>query len=289
MSDTENSAGDCSDVSENIAGEVRHDVASRISSLAKPYYAGLPSAPAFVFRLNKLLTEPVVDLTSVCAVLANDPCTAANVLRLANLDCTENGRRSYDLGECVVLLGVDRSRKIVLTTPLNATQCDNRQMLKFLQHSQLAARFSRRLAIDCWPSDPERAATAGLVHDIGMAVLLLQDSPLPAVDDLRLPAVVGGHLARIWNYPEFLIDVIENHDNPAESVCDREIVQIVHVADQLAEACVSMLGQSGSAEITDVLSTLTGFSSKKLLALNLALKADFHEWYDSRDRLGTMA
>ena len=122
-------------------------------------------------------------------------------------------------------------------------------------HSLLTALTARELAkVSVDNVSPEEAYTAGLMHDLGKGVLsqyMVGSAPelLAAVEndtihDYRQAelhyygtdhCMVGNHIAKHWQLPETLCEVIRWHHEPEKSSPEfKSLVYVVHLGDIMA-------------------------------------------------------
>jgi HD-like signal output (HDOD) protein len=125
----------------------------------------------------------------------------------------------------------------------------------FWRQSLLSAFLSRSLAARCGRGEmAEEAFIAGLLHDIGQAVLF-SASPeeyLKAQEAAKLGALaletieeqlfgvnhreVGGALLVRWNFPDLYADAAREHDTMNITSAHKQIVILVSAASLLAES-----------------------------------------------------
>ena len=137
------------------------------------------------------------------------------------------------------------------------------------RHSVGCAIVCRHLARAVGLEDPEEVMTAGLLHDLGKAVL-----SYVAPDDYNdAGAIARKHRRHIseaeeavfgithtqaaacliqrWSLPERLVDGIENHHRPMRSRAGKRLSAVVHVADVMTRAMG--YGFAGDDTIPEVL------------------------------------
>jgi putative nucleotidyltransferase with HDIG domain len=97
-----------------------------------------------------------------------EPALAARVLRAANADCVAEGATA-SLKVACARLGADRLRHVVAQADVRERDCYETEVLRV--HARRCAVAARLLAEKTGLLDPEAAYTAGLLHDIGEALL----------------------------------------------------------------------------------------------------------------------
>lgn len=206
--------------------------------IIEPYVDGLPALASSIFGLNELLSAPQVELGAVQRLVAGDPCIAAQLIRFANKDLADAGGGLSRLDECIVLLGVNQVRNLVLTmpmVPMDDLLCP--QLQTFWQYSSLGASLCETLGYGCALVEPQRARIAGLLHNIGELPIMLNAHEVNCESDPELHVRIGASLARMWNLPPFLLEAIEFHHQPLIARREPLLVRIVAAVDQIVESC----------------------------------------------------
>lgn len=192
-------------------------------------------------------------------IIGTDQALTAKVLRVVNSAYYGLPNPVSSLGYGCVMLGVSQIRNLTLSMSVMGQaeartehQRDIQQML--WRHAFGAAATARYIAKHkgLGPAAEELAFVGGLLHDIGRQFLWanLGDTYEVVVRDARTAGVpigqmeknmlgtthcqVGGTLARRWNFPDQLTNVIEGHDGPFE-VDSPKVLLAVHLADRLNE------------------------------------------------------
>ncbi len=208
----------------------------------------LPSLPSVAQRIQQAFAEDSANAESICTIIQSDPAITAKLIMIANSALYRGQAQIESLQQAVVRLGLETSRKQVLTYAIkelfqSKTPEMQSQMQKLWKHSQHVACLCRLLANHLEGFDPEQAQLAGLIHDLGEIAILqyaqqndeLRDNPnllLHAVESLR-PQITG-MLLNQWNFgPEFVTVGEECEDwfrNPADEpdLCDLVLIAQYH-------------------------------------------------------------
>ncbi len=229
---------------------------------------GLPTLPNYLLDLNALLSSPSVDLKKVGKVIRTDPSLTAQVLRLCNSALFGLRHRVISIEQAAVLLGTERLRTLVLTCSLMqfaGKHVPMNSLLRFWQHSFLAALLSERIARQVDYPEKEQAYLGGLMHDIGQLplwMLIMEEQvrqrelpPENWPDNLLLEreyfgtdhGKVGRWMAVAWNFMPSFMDVFEHHHNPENAQHDPYLVGIVSAADQFLQVQESIQGETPEA------------------------------------------
>ena len=208
----------------------------------------LPSLPSFAQCIQQALAEDSVNAESICTIIQSDPAITAKLIMISNSALYRGQAQIESLQQAVVRLGLETTRKQVLTYAVkelfqSKTSGMKAQMQKLWKHSQHVASMCRLLAGHLEGFDLEQAQLAGLIHDLGEIAILqyaqqneeLRDNPellLNAVESLR-PQITG-MLLNQWNFgPEFVTVGEECEDwfrNPSDTpdLCDLVLIAQYH-------------------------------------------------------------
>ncbi|MEW6217912.1 MAG: HDOD domain-containing protein [Thermodesulfobacteriota bacterium] len=214
-------------------------------------------------QLLKVTGDPRHAPRDVLRIIETDAILTAQVLRVVNSAAfgrpaavTSVERALALVGESLVVgIALSKAADSVFASPLTGYQGQRGDLWR---HDLFTALAARSLASHTTEAvDPDLAFTAGLLHDIGKAVLsdfltaagpevlagLAALSGQPAPDFCALEAAatgvshsaVGQDLAGHWQLPEPLPSVIGGHHRPAAAAPGiRTLAYTVHLADQLA-------------------------------------------------------
>jgi len=213
----------------------------------------LSSLPSTTMQMMNLLDDETVEASRVLEVIEKDPSLTANLLKLANSAFYGLRRKVGSAREALVLLGNQTivtlafatSMGDVLRGPLAAYRLDRNALWHHALGTALAATHLASLS-GCQETR-ERAFTAGLVHDIGK---LLLNSPLKSKLDQLPPdcgfsclleaeqnilgfnhAEAGARLGEAWNFPPYLVSIIENHHSIPDDSSEGDLLRAVSAAN----------------------------------------------------------
>jgi len=217
---------------------------------------GLSALPRIYHKLVGLINEDA-DVTRIAAVIEEDPAIASQLLRVAN--SAFYGIKTGSVSHAVIYLGLTAVKSIVLSTNLGGTKQEsgmtaiNRDLL--WRHAgrtnHLVGELHRAVMGETVPTT---AASAGLLHNIGIMAMLgqfpdkyehmdavLKMQPTVSLSEMEQELIgvthqeVGGYLLEWWDLPHQIVESAMFHHDPFnESVNDRRLVSIVHVASHYA-------------------------------------------------------
>ena len=222
--------------------------------------------PAAAERVLRITDNENADADELCEAVQNDPVLVARILRRLNSSYYALSQKISDLKAAIGLLGLREIRNLALTVFVsrvfdgNAVHgVYNRENL--WAHSVGVAVASRLVARVCGLAGCEEAYIAGLLHDIGLILLdqtlprhfqklieLLNEQTPTHVVELQMlafdHAMLGGFVARRWNFPDSVADAIAFHHQPwCYEGQHKELVNVVAVANYLcSRAGVTSLG-----------------------------------------------
>jgi diguanylate cyclase (GGDEF)-like protein len=188
-----------------------------------------PSPPGVATHIIELARDPEIEMGKVAKALSMDSALASKVLRIANSPLYAQRRKSENLRQALVVLGLNATLTLALSFSL--VKClrggkSNGLNYKFYwRRALLAATAARALGDAMHHSLAEEIFLAALLQDVGMLALdqavpdlyregekLQRDHAALAEHEKKRVqadhAQVGGWLMRTWNLPERLHQAI---------------------------------------------------------------------------------
>lgn len=208
----------------------------------------LPSLPDVAIRIQKVFKDEQVDADKVAEVLMTDPAITGKLIKIANSPVYQGVAATETLQSAIVRLGMDTTYKQVMAYAVNelfrSHSADvSRRMESLWKHSRKVAAISRLLAKSTRLFDPEQAMLAGLVHDLGVIVIVeyMQQHCEELTDPEKIEQTIQslrpqitGMLMHKWNFSEDLVRVAEECEdwfrNPGNEVdlCDLVMIAQYH-------------------------------------------------------------
>jgi diguanylate cyclase (GGDEF)-like protein len=214
-----------------------------------------PSPPGVATHIIELAQDPDIEMGKVAKALSMDSALSTKVLRIANSPLYAQRRKSENLRQALVVLGLNATLTLALSFSLVKTlrggKSNGLSYPLYWRRALLAATASRALADALHHSMAEEIFLAALLQDVGMLAL---DKAVPDLysrgetlqrnhaalaehetKQLQVDhAQVGGWLMREWHLPERLHRAIANsHRLDLQSSGD---------AAQIFDRCVALSG-----------------------------------------------
>jgi diguanylate cyclase (GGDEF)-like protein len=198
---------------------VNPDVEAHLRSIVN-----FPSPPGVAAHIIELARDPDIEMSKVAKPLSMDSALSTKILRIANSPLYAQRRKSENLRQALVVLGLNATLTLALSftlvKSLRAGKANGLSYPLYWRRALLAATAGRALADALRHPAAEEIFLAALLQDVGM-LALDQCLPelyrgLPAQDDhaavaelelgrLQIShAEVGGWLMKNWNLPERL-------------------------------------------------------------------------------------
>ncbi len=220
----------------------------------------VPMLSASASQLLQLTSQADYDLVDVIHLVRNDANLTARVLKIVNSaafglinNITSVDRAVSYLGERIIVgIAIGDCAGKLFEKELSGYEAEGGDLWK---HDLRTAMASREVVVQSGADiSPELAFTAGLLHDIGKALIsdYLQGSVVDAIemisteDDLDYldaeeklvgfdHTQAGYELAKEWQLPDELAEVILHHHEPAKASEEfRPLVYAVHLGDNIA-------------------------------------------------------
>jgi putative nucleotidyltransferase with HDIG domain len=224
------------------------------------------SLPATAQKIMSLAGDENVHADDLREAIQNDPVLVARLLRRLNSSYYALSHKIADLRTAISLLGLREIRNLALTVFVSrlfepAAMHNKYKRENLWTHSVAVGAAARLVSRVCGRSAAEEAYIAGLLHDIGLILLdqtlrrhffKVVDSIDPAtpthiVENRILTfdhALLGGFVARRWNFPDQVSDAITFHHQPwCYTGPHKDLVYVVSVANYLcSRAGLTSLG-----------------------------------------------
>ncbi len=212
----------------------------------------LPTVPAVLKRLSGIIEKPRITLVEISAFISNDPALTTKILKMVNSAIYGFPGRIASVSHATMLLGLNVIKGLLLG--VSVFELMQKTMNGLYEHSLACAIASRVIAQKKGLKEPEEISVAGLLHDIGKVILMLefQTEYEAAMNEAQTKGIsifdaeknqfnathanVGSWLAEKWRFPRSLIEVIEFHHRPSQAKNAPLEAAIVHMADILVRA-----------------------------------------------------
>ncbi len=231
----------------------RQEIAKQIQSL--------PTLPAVVINLHRLLQDEYASAADFEAIIKPDPALTANLLQLANSSWAGTRSKVATVRDAITTMGLRKVFEVatsasfvkVIPPSIPGYELDS---AAFWLHCSATAILAEELGNETLDKTPEMAFTAGLLHDIGkLAIGVFLESHGDEVrHTMRRDArsfmeaeqavlgtdhtMVGETVAKQWKLPEEIVLVNRWHHHPSQAnLGDHQaLIDLVHIADGMAHS-----------------------------------------------------
>jgi diguanylate cyclase (GGDEF)-like protein len=219
-----------------------------------------PSPPGVASHIIELAQDPEIEMGKVAKAVSLDSALTTKILRIANSPLYAQRRKSENLRQALVVLGLNATLTLALSFSLVKTLRNGKpnglDYPLYWRRSLLAATAARALADALRQPRAEDFFLAGLLQDVGMLALdralpdlyagtqgLQHDHRAIAEHEVKSlgadHAAVGARAMRNWNMPEGLCRAIAN-SHKVDLVAGND-------AGEIMDRCIAL--SSGIAEL----------------------------------------
>ena len=225
--------------------------------------ANFPSPPAIALQIVALAGDPEIDVAKVATTISKDPGLTAKVLRVANSPLYSKRRKSENLRQALVALGLNAATTLALSFSLVSTYKTGTgavagagiSLTRYWRRALLGASAARTFAALKGVRAPEDIFLAALLQDIAVLAIdrvqpdfyrLPPDAPHRNLIDHEVAALgadhaaLGAWLLRHWKLPESLCAAIEASHDP-QNVAIATPVGMAARCVALGSECVELL------------------------------------------------
>lgn len=212
----------------------------------------LPTVPETLKKLSVIIENPKVSLSNISDFVQSDPAITFRILKMVNSAAYGFPGRIASVSHAIMLLGLNVVKGLLLG--VSVFELMQKAMTGLYEHSMGCAAAARIIAKIKGMREPEESYVAGLLHDIGKVVMVLEfpeayEAALTcaATEDISIGEaesrffadnhpVLGGILSERWRFPKKLSEAILCHHRPQAAKSFPVETAIVHLADILIKA-----------------------------------------------------
>lgn len=210
----------------------------------------LPSLPDVALKIREVASNPNASVEEVARIIRADASTTAYCISVANSAAKGGVSKVDNVLDAVVRLGIEPTRDLVVAYTVRSlfsgtSTAAKKLMQEAWQHSCRIAALSYILARDVGRLNPERALLAGLLHDIGVTVLIKESqSHQVLIDDPvlfdrlchELSGQIGAMVLRAWKFPDVFVTAALEAEYFGKPAIDRiqlsDVVMLAHLHDR---------------------------------------------------------
>lgn len=212
----------------------------------------LPTIPSLYTKI-KLMIQDDEDVEKIAKLIEADQASTAKILRIAN--SAFYGAKTGSISQAIMYIGLSNVKSIVLSNALfNAKGVLGDNLKELWKNATLTNRFTNHLFQRITGKKiPNVFASAGLLHNIGMVVLISHFTKVYTeilqlglenaenFTELERERIgvshqeLGGYLLNWWELPLPIVEAALYHHTPLdERVINRELLCVVHLANAYA-------------------------------------------------------
>ncbi|WP_034641598.1 HDOD domain-containing protein [Desulfovibrio inopinatus] len=220
----------------------------------------IPPLSQSAFTLLEGMETQTMGMKQIAEIVVQDPALTINILKMVNAPAFGLGKSIPSVSRAVSFLGLKMVVALALATcspaiygvPLPGYEAERGELWLHALYTAMASR--EIVKYSKYPISSELAFTAGILHDIGKAVLSevlsgcnisheefsneIKEQGFRTIEQFQAGGdhcEAGYALAKHWNLPEPLIQAIRFHHTPQHAAPEwRSLVYTVHIADILA-------------------------------------------------------
>lgn len=263
------------------------------------------SLPDIYFQVDKMVHDPKYSAIDVGGVLSKDPALSIRLLKVVNSAYYGFPARIDTISRAITVIGIEDLQHLVLVTAIvdKFTHIPDSilDMTAFWLRSIKCGMIARLLAKKCAILHSERLFLMGLLHDIGLLVLLNKD-PAKSLETLLMSSSdrqllfatekeifgfthteVGAELIRSWGLPDALYHAIANYRNPERVLVNQLDTYILGLAANLCD----LVEQKSSVEsvFAQFFDEVQGFVDLDVEQVNLVIEQAGQECLEMFDVL----
>jgi putative nucleotidyltransferase with HDIG domain len=210
----------------------------------------MPVLPKVVANIQRVINDPNATLDDIARLIEQDAVISVKMITVCNSSVYRGAETITSIRKAVTRMGIQQVNSIVTALAARSLyRTANRQFLSLMEklwlHSLATAYCARAVAEKLFPQDIEKFFLMGLLHDIGITVLIKAiEAAVPGADAYPEEAImhtihaqhagVGAALLERWKFPRDFWRIAEQHESQALYPTTPPDVLVIHMADKLA-------------------------------------------------------
>ncbi|MBX2810856.1 MAG: HDOD domain-containing protein [Myxococcales bacterium] len=248
-----------------IAADFETSVREHVRKLLVSGKLEVPLQPEVAAKVIAASDE-IFDFRQVSTQVHRDQALAGHVLRIANSVAISGHSKIVSIQQALVRLGTRRVKELVVAVAMKAPIFSSKRHTRcaeFIWKEALATSFFARELARHARRNPEAAFLCGLLHTVGKQAVLrvvtelesaqgwdLQESIIKeTINDFYVST--GERLIRPWSLPSSVAEAIRCHQRPEDALHHKDMVTIVAVARNMANAMLQGANAKELSELPD--------------------------------------
>ncbi len=207
-----------------------------------------PRLPAVAMELMTLSQNPDVEFKDIEKVLEQDAMLAGEILSIARSAFYGGIGQIKSLHQALVRLGLVKLRQVVMQAAMSMrvfrSKAYGPYMDRVREHSRITAHAAR-IVSQYTPMEEEQSFLCGLLHDVGIAGILLilgdvkrgEKPPelavlWPTIHDAHMRA--GERMVQLWGLPADISMVVAAHHDVCIQGFDHPLAATICIAEEVA-------------------------------------------------------
>ncbi|QEN05767.1 HDOD domain-containing protein [Thiospirochaeta perfilievii] len=227
-----------------------------MTSIYNKYIFDLPIIPKVVSDILAIPSNVNISSKEIEKILIVDPYLTSRMLKIANSSFYSRQREINSIKDAITLIGLKKVKTICLLIAGSEIINNKKDIFykKFWSEAINTAFIAKSIACDTGKSVIEDDIfTAGLLHNIGQAILFnfsdenyknvlnKMKSHKRRLIDVEMEEFginnhkVGAGVLHSWEFPQLLIDSVENHLNISSHSQFQNVIDIVSISKLLSQ------------------------------------------------------
>ncbi len=266
--------------------------------------AAVPSMPQVVLRFLEIMQDPEFDYEDLSRVLATDPGTVSEVLRLANSALFGVRHKVVSISQALTLLGPKRTRSLLLgrylVDAMSSKKIVGLDMSYLWRRSLACSVLASHFAGSLLPEQRDEAFVGALLADIGIPILTemfpyrykqvaerhaphcqpaspQEELDLVEVTHAQVSAMVLSH----WTLPEDVTRAVNMHQSssPGEGRT-AAVARIINGADRIAKLLCEVPAHENISSVCTEATAFAGLDVSVLADTLPTVERDIEEMAD---------